>query len=87
MVMILPLDSLEAGHGDLTRTIQAVIHHYLIARLEYVQGLNRMRQQYRVRQGEQRHRLAEIDSNDLAHSSIIDPNPRGGISIRGRRKK
>ncbi len=86
MVMILPLDSLKAGHGDLTSTVQAMIYHFLIARLEYVQRLNRMRQQHRVRQGEQRHRLAEIDSDDFAHPPMIDPNTRGGIST-GRRRK
>ena len=83
MVMILPLESLKAGHGDLTGAIQAMIYHFLIACLENVQRLNSMRQQNRVRQGEQRHRLAEIDSDDLAHPPMIDLKARGGISTRG----
>ena len=87
VVMILPLDSLEAGHCDLTGAVKAMSHHFLIARFEYVQRLNRMRQQHRVRQGEQRHRLAEIDSDNLTHPPMIDPNPGGGVSTRVLRKK
>ena len=83
VVMILPLESLEAGHGDLTGAIQAMIHHFLITGLEYMQRLNRMRQQHRVRQGEQWHRLAEIDSDDFTHRCNHRPRRRNEVEVLG----
>ena len=61
----------EARHGNLPCSIECVLNHLAVSRLEYVERCDALGQQDRLRQREERHRKIEIDPDRVSHHTEV----------------